>query len=100
MTDVEWATHRVELPFDPWSLIFYTDGLVEGRGPDGRRPYGVERLLPALAATGPGVADADLDRLLAIVEDTNDGPLPDDVVVLAISRPALGVPSATGELVD
>jgi serine phosphatase RsbU (regulator of sigma subunit) len=95
IADAEWAVHRFELPGEPWSLMFYTDGLVEGRGPDGRRPYGIERLLPALAATGPGITDADLDRLLSIVEATNDAPLPDDVIILAISRPAIGVPSVT-----
>lgn len=92
--DAEWTPHRIHLPDEPWSLVFYTDGLVEGRDPDGRRPHGIERLLPALATAGPGITDADLDRLLTTVEDTNAGPLADDVVVLAISRTALGVPSA------
>ena len=36
----EWDSHEVSLPGAPWTLVLYTDGLVEGRSaPDGRGPF-------------------------------------------------------------
>ena len=95
VADAEWPVDTIELPQEDWSLVFYTDGLVEGRGPDGRRPYGIERLLPALADHGPGLGREQLDGLLGIVERTNAGPLADDVVILAVSRALAAAPAVS-----
>ncbi len=81
----EWRTQRIELPSARWTMIMYTDGLVEGQTATGERPFGLARLLPTIAARGPAFGDDDLDALLSMVELANGGPLPDDVVVVAVS---------------
>jgi len=82
----EWTVHDVELPAAPWSLVFYTDGLVEGRSaPDGPRPFGTARLHELLAAAGPPLGEGDVDAVLAAVSAANGGPMSDDIVVVAVS---------------
>jgi stage II sporulation SpoE-like protein len=81
-----WNEMRVALPARPWSLLVYTDGLVEGRSsPAGPRPFGHDRLLELLDGREPPLGDADLDAILAAVRDANGGAMPDDVVMLAVS---------------
>jgi len=82
----EWTVHDVELPAAPWSLVFYTDGLVEGRAaPDGPRPFGTARLHELPAAPGPPLGEGDVDAVLAAVAAANGGPMSDDIVVVAVS---------------
>ncbi len=82
----EWTAHEVELPAAPWSLLFYTDGLVEGRqSPAGPRPFGSARLLPLLAAPGPPLGEGEVDAVLSAVAAANGGPMSDDVVIVAVS---------------
>jgi hypothetical protein len=82
----EWREVRVPLPSPPWSLLVYTDGLIEGRShPGGPRPYGDERLLGLVGGMEPPLGDGELGQLLAVVKRANGGPMPDDVVVLAVS---------------
>ena len=84
--DSEWTVHDVELPAAPWSLVFYTDGLVEGRAaPDGPRPFGTARLHELPAAPGPPLGEGDVDAVLAAVAAANGGPMSDDIVVVAVS---------------
>ena len=81
-----WAPHPLALPDDPWSLVVYTDGLIEGRtSPDGARPYGRDRLLPMLAAFAVPIGEDDVDAVLRSVQDANGGALPDDVVLITAS---------------
>ena len=81
-----WGPVRVGLPAPPWSLLVYTDGLVEGRSsPAGPRPFGHSRLLDILGGREPPIEDADLDAILAVVRKANGGAMPDDVVALAVS---------------
>ena len=85
-TSSRWRVVRVELPPRPWSLLVYTDGLVEGRSsPDGPRPFGHDRLLAILDGREPPLDDADLDAVLAVARTANGGPMPDDVVMVAVS---------------
>jgi hypothetical protein len=85
-TASRWHEVTVELPEPPWSLLVYTDGLVEGRtSRDGPRPFGHERLIALLAAHEPPLGDSDLDAILGAIRDAHGGPMPDDVVMLAIS---------------
>ena len=85
-TASRWREVRVELPAGPWTLVVYTDGLVEGRiSPDGPRPFGHERLLAILGDRKPPLGDADLDAVLSVVSQANGGAMLDDVVMLAIS---------------
>jgi serine phosphatase RsbU (regulator of sigma subunit) len=85
---------RLRLPAADWSLILYTDGLIEGRqsaGADQR--LGVTGLAELIAeAETAGVARADLARwLVDRAQTANDGPLSDDVAMLTLS-PVRGGP--------
>ena len=80
------ATH-LALP-SAWSLLLYTDGLVEGHAGDasGDR-YGTQRLLAHLQQEArAGLDERVLDRVLTSVTMANGGPLPDDIAVLCVSR--------------
>jgi len=93
-----WEAGMLE-PGEDWTLLCYTDGLVEGR----RRPgsverFGAEALVEAAAgllAGGAGVDDA-LDRLLDLVVEANGGDLSDDVAILCLSRARPGRPAPEG----
>jgi stage II sporulation SpoE-like protein len=81
-----WTEVRIGLPPRPWSLLTYTDGLVEGRTrPDGPRPFGDERLLGVVGGLEAPLGDAELAQILTVVEHANGGPMPDDVVMVAVS---------------
>lgn len=85
----EWQTSRVELPAQAWSLLLYTDGLVEGRAcPGGERPFGLDRLAGLLKDVAPPLLEPQIDRLLAEVRVANGGPMHDDVVMLVVSPAA------------
>ena len=82
VSGARWPLHVVELAAGD-RLLFYTDGIVEGRaapGGDGR--YGEERLRTALAALGREPDDVLLERLLADAVACHGGALPDDVALL------------------
>jgi Stage II sporulation protein E (SpoIIE) len=82
----QWREHEVKLPAAPWSLLFYTDGLVEGRtSPAGPRPFGTDRLRSLLAAPGPPLGEEDVDTVLETVAAANGGPMGDDIVIVAVS---------------
>jgi hypothetical protein len=85
-TASRWHEVRLDLPAPPWSLLLYTDGLIEGRRhPGGPRPYGHERLLASFDGRPAPLGEDDLDEILAAARAANGGPLPDDVVMLAVS---------------
>jgi serine phosphatase RsbU (regulator of sigma subunit) len=70
-----------------WSLLLYTDGLIDGRTPDGGR-LDVPGLLalinsPEAAAVPQGELASWLVRR---AEEANAGPLADDVAMLLVSR--------------
>lgn len=88
--DEEWPQIPVNLGRE-WSLLLYTDGLIEGRGGVDRRVLGPEGLLGLIAAAAPegsvrGFEDTMADTLLKTVERLNGGPLADDVAVLIVGR--------------
>jgi Stage II sporulation protein E (SpoIIE) len=81
-----WEPHPLPLPDEPWSLVIYTDGLIEGRtSPAGPRPYGRDRLLPLLAASAVPLGEDEVDAVLRAVLDANGSALPDDVVLITAS---------------
>jgi serine phosphatase RsbU (regulator of sigma subunit) len=103
-----WHNAVVPLP-SQFSLVVYTDGLVEGRrSPSSSARYGEESLAAWLDAQSLDgrVDDETLDRLLADVEAANGRPLSDDVALVALSdrrapRPAsaaAGEPIRTSRL--
>ncbi len=88
--DDDWPQVPVELGLE-WSLLFYTDGLIEGRGGVDRRILGPEGLLDLIAASAHGASvhgfeDTLADTLLKTVERLNSGPLVDDVALIIVGR--------------
>ncbi|OJF11037.1 PP2C family protein-serine/threonine phosphatase [Couchioplanes caeruleus] len=78
----------VEFSGDDWSLLMYTDGLIEGHTGNGNERLDVEGLCGLLAQ--PDARDVPLAALPAWLvgraEQGNGGPLADDVAMLLISR--------------
>jgi serine phosphatase RsbU (regulator of sigma subunit) len=87
-----WPSRQVELG-DRWSLLLYTDGLIEGRISRGPFRLGTEGLMGLMRdALGtppfdPGRVgdDALLNRLIEQVRNLNSGDLDDDIAILALS---------------
>jgi serine phosphatase RsbU (regulator of sigma subunit) len=78
------------VPLDPgFSLLVYTDGLIEGRRAAGSSErYGEESLaawLDAVSVDGR-LDDRSLERLLSDVEAANGGSLSDDVALVVLSE--------------
>jgi len=74
---------------DAWTLLCYTDGLVEGRSTPGSvERFGIEALVPAAAGLLEHASGLDsvLDGLLDLVHEANGGDLSDDVAILCLSR--------------
>ncbi|MFC0526560.1 PP2C family protein-serine/threonine phosphatase [Phytohabitans kaempferiae] len=84
--------HPYDLEFDgeDWSLLMYTDGLIEGRTGRGNERLDVGGLCALLAERE--ARDIPLPALpqwlIGRAEDANDGPLVDDVAMLLVSRGA------------
>jgi serine phosphatase RsbU (regulator of sigma subunit) len=79
----------VELGADDWSLLMYTDGLIEGRtAPGSRERLDVPGLCRLLAE--PEARQVPLPALpswlVGRAEQGNGGPLSDDVAMLALTR--------------
>jgi serine phosphatase RsbU (regulator of sigma subunit) len=87
----DWPGHEVHLG-DRWSLLLYTDGLIEGRISRGPYRLGsdglIGLLLDALAAPPYDPVrvsdDALLNRLIDQVSSLNSGDLDDDIAILAL----------------
>ncbi|WP_424640063.1 PP2C family protein-serine/threonine phosphatase [Embleya sp. AB8] len=80
-----WGYESIELGPD-WSLLLYTDGLIEGRIGPGPERLGTDGLLPLigrLRAAGRTGHDL-IDAAVAAVEDLHGGSLTDDVAVLLL----------------
>jgi serine phosphatase RsbU (regulator of sigma subunit) len=79
---------EVELSGDDWSLLLYTDGLIEGHTGKGNERLDVDGLCALLDT--PEAADVPLPAvpawLVGCAERFNGGPLADDVAMLLISR--------------
>jgi serine phosphatase RsbU (regulator of sigma subunit) len=82
-----WPSCEVELG-DRWTVLMYTDGLIEGRVGDDRRRLDVDGLVELVeAAIAGGHRDeALLDHVINAVRDLNGGDLDDDMAVVALSH--------------
>jgi len=96
-----WPGSRVRLD-GSWSVLLYTDGLIEGRIGKGSERLGSEGLMdlirdilpsapPAAGNGDPGGAAVDvrlLDQVIEQVRELNGGDLDDDLAILALSYSA------------
>jgi PAS domain S-box-containing protein len=92
-----WEAGELEVG-EAWTLLCYTDGLVEGRSAPGSvERFGIDALVEATAGLlGRGsMTAAVLDGLLDVVHDANGGDLSDDLAILCVTRAA--PPSAGGD---
>ncbi|MFD9125476.1 PP2C family protein-serine/threonine phosphatase [Kitasatospora sp. NPDC059571] len=82
-----WPTTLIPLGRQ-WSLMLYTDGLIEGRIGAGTRRLGQEGLIDLIADHhGTGLhGDTLIDTTVAEAEDLNGGALADDVAVLLLTN--------------
>ena len=84
---VSRPTTDLELDSDDWSLLMYTDGLIEGRIGDGDERLDVDGLC-ALLSDEPG-RDGRWPTcprwLVGQAEERNGGPLADDVAMLLLT---------------
>jgi PAS domain S-box-containing protein len=82
-----WQADTVQLG-DAWTLLCYTDGLVEGlRAPDSEDRFGVEALIDAAARLLDRQVSVDglLDGLLDVVIEANGQDLSDDIAMLCLA---------------
>ncbi len=81
-----WPSATLELP-ERWSLMLYTDGLIEGRaGPDQRERLGEARTLEIVRRhhRSGAVGEVLIDAVVTEVEQLHGGPLSDDVAVCLV----------------
>ncbi|GAA5132629.1 PP2C family protein-serine/threonine phosphatase [Pseudonocardia adelaidensis] len=85
LPDALWDPLTVPLEAG-WSVLSYTDGLIEGRGPEPGEPLWEEGLYDMLARE----RETDLEllpaRLVERAQELNGGPLADDVAILILSE--------------
>ena len=85
-----WSTTEVALP-NPWSLLLFTDGVIEGRaGPGVPDRLGIDGLVERLRADPPVREEWEqgLEGTLRWVEEQHGGPLADDVALVVLAGPA------------
>ncbi|MFG2219533.1 MULTISPECIES: PP2C family protein-serine/threonine phosphatase [unclassified Streptomyces] len=83
-----WPRRQVDLG-GTWSLMMYTDGLIEGRvGPVGTQRLGQDGMVAMInRQLAEGLAGEDLlEAAVAQVRELNGGELTDDVAVLLLDR--------------
>jgi serine phosphatase RsbU (regulator of sigma subunit) len=83
----QWPNCSVELG-ERWTVLMYTDGLIEGRVRNERRRLDVDGLVELVTtALAEGLRDdVLLDRVIADVRALNGGDLDDDMAVVALSH--------------
>ncbi|BBA99213.1 putative magnesium or manganese-dependent protein phosphatase [Actinacidiphila reveromycinica] len=89
LPDAAWERIGVRLDGE-WSLMLYTDGLIEGRIGKGTQRLGQEGMIGLageLMAAGLGGEEL-LDATMAKVRELNGGELTDDVAVVLLERQA------------
>ncbi|MEU7479633.1 SpoIIE family protein phosphatase [Lentzea sp. NPDC042327] len=84
----DYAWTGVDVPLPPgWSLMCFTDGLIEGRVPDDTDRLGVERLCEIMQDELRRGTASWLDPVIAEVTRLNGGELDDDMAVLLLKDP-------------
>jgi serine phosphatase RsbU (regulator of sigma subunit) len=84
----DWPGSEFAVAGEDWSLLLFTDGLIEGRIGGGSERLGSEGLIELIAsvrADEPELTDDELlERLIDQVRKLNQGDLDDDVAVLLV----------------
>jgi serine phosphatase RsbU (regulator of sigma subunit) len=94
--DGRWPMSQISLP-PGWTLMLYTDGLVEGRVPNSTERLGTDGLLGLLAPIHDHDDLHDIaEVLIGGVESLHGGPLPDDVALLLVSHQPDGAGRGSG----
>jgi len=84
--DPKWPANHLDLG-DEWTLVVFTDGIIEGRASGSEDRFettGLARLV-AQASRGSNNLEALADRMIAGAEEANGEPLCDDVALLMLS---------------
>jgi serine phosphatase RsbU (regulator of sigma subunit) len=87
LSTARWPRRQVELG-RAWSLLMYTDGLIEGHVGEGRKRLGQDGMVDIVAqrmAHGESGEEL-LDATIGDVRSLNGGELTDDVAVLLLDR--------------
>ncbi|MFI6282107.1 PP2C family protein-serine/threonine phosphatase [Streptomyces sp. NPDC050988] len=89
LPNARWPRRQVELGGE-WSLMLYTDGLIEGRTGEGRERLGQDGMVDMVRRQlAQGLRGEELLRAAVNeVRDLNGGELTDDVAVLLLDRVA------------
>ena len=84
-----WGAAVTEL-VDPWAVLLYTDGLIEGRRRHSDERLGIDGLMARVREDGfeANGWEAGLDATLAWVEEQHGGPLADDVALMLLASGA------------
>ncbi|MDQ0775605.1 serine phosphatase RsbU (regulator of sigma subunit) [Streptomyces aurantiacus] len=87
LPNARWPRQQVELG-DRWSLMLYTDGLIEGRTGEGKERLGQDGMVDMVRRQlAQGLRGEELLRAAVNeVRDLNGGELTDDVAVLLLDR--------------
>ncbi|MEU5053440.1 fused response regulator/phosphatase [Streptomyces sp. NPDC021096] len=87
LSPARWPHQEVELG-DAWSLLMYTDGLIEGRIGAGTRRLGQEGMIELIARqVKEGLGGEELlDAAVTEVRALNGGELTDDLAVMLLDR--------------
>jgi serine phosphatase RsbU (regulator of sigma subunit) len=94
----DWPGSEYPIAPGDWSVLLFTDGLIEGRigkGPERLGSDGLIELIASARTDDPGLTDDELlDRLVDQVRKLNQGDLDDDLAVLALSCTDPAAPAA------
>ncbi|WP_127357141.1 PP2C family protein-serine/threonine phosphatase [Actinacidiphila soli] len=87
LADADWDGERIELG-EAWSLMLYTDGLIEGHIGEGTQRLGQDGMVRLMAAhLAAGLRGEELlDAAVTEVRDLNGGELTDDVALVLLDR--------------
>jgi serine phosphatase RsbU (regulator of sigma subunit) len=82
-----WESHEIELG-SAWTLLLFTDGIIEGRTGPGRERLGDDGLTELLVRLVPDASKLGLvaERLVHEVEGANGEPLGDDIALFLLSN--------------
>jgi serine phosphatase RsbU (regulator of sigma subunit) len=86
-----WEPQTHTLPDGPWSLLLYTDGVIEGRcgpGSDRLGEQGLAEIVERARVTHATDPAAVVRAVVEAAEERNAGPLLDDVALVLMSRTA------------